>query len=280
MLKFSHLYHILKIFRHCQVSKFTSKKNKMNYINKINVLSDIELRIISLVISWDDCKLIIQLWLYVNYKLCKLFQICLQRPLYFLNVPNYNWLPYNDSFILINIGLNGKINFPSTELACKSNTDFDIDCYKIWSSMLDLVSILSLTFDICRLPEQLANRFYDDRVTRHFFCHLVHTSSERCWILLQPSSLLSSLLSVLPDSSGGGIRTLFFIVNRVDRLIGLRPFPSLGSSTASGCEIIIASTSAIKGERASLRLFPCVLSRENRFSLLIIFVALIVHSCE
>lgn len=49
-----------------------------------------------------------------------------------------------------------KINFPSTELASKSNTDFDIDCYKIWSSMLDLVSILSLTFNIRRLSEQLA----------------------------------------------------------------------------------------------------------------------------
>ena len=61
------------------------------------------------------------------------------------------------------------------------------------------------------------------------------------------SALLFSLLSsVLPNSSLGGITTLFFIVYRVDRLIGLRLFPSLASSTVSGCEIIIASTSAIK----------------------------------
>ena len=128
-----------------------------------------------MIISWDDHKFISQLWSSVNYKFCKLLLICLQRPLYFLNVPNYNWLPYNNSF------------------ASKSNTHFDIDGYKIWSSMFDLVSFLSKTFNICRLSDQLTNGLYNDRVTRNFFCHLVHTSSERCWILLQRSSLLSSL---------------------------------------------------------------------------------------
>ena len=85
MVKFNHSYHIWKIFRHCQISKFTSKWTK--WITNMKWISFQILHFVLSVCVFHGTK--------VNYKLCKLLQICLQRPLYFFNVPNYNWLQIN-----------------------------------------------------------------------------------------------------------------------------------------------------------------------------------------
>ena len=97
------------------------------------------------------------------------------------------------------------------------------------------------------------------KVTRNSFCHRFQNSSEICWTLQRLA---------LPNSPGGGITILLFIVNKFDGLIGFRLFPSLSSSTVSGLEFITASTPTIKVERASsLRLLPYVFSREDKMFL-------------
>ena len=199
-----------------------------------------------MIISWDDYKFIRQLWSSINYKLCKLLQICLQRPLYFLNVLNYNWLPYNNSFILINIGvLDGEPTFLQLNLSPKATlililtvTKFDHQCLIWFHFSLKLLIFVDylINWPMVSIMTESPEMF-----------SAIWSIPLQKGVGFFPSALLFSLLSyVLPKSSGGGMTTLLFTFNRVDRLIGLRLFPSLASSTVSGCEIIIASTSAIK----------------------------------
>ena len=100
------------------------------------------------------------------------------------------------------------------------------------------------------------------RVTRNFLHHLFQNYFVICFPLLH---CLWQYISAHPNSPGGGITTLVFIVSILEGHIGLRLLPSLNSSVISSQELSTTSTDIINVVRASpFLLIPFVLSSDDK----------------